>query len=249
MPRILAITPHPDDESYSAAATLSAASRSGWRCQVVCASDGERGKRHDSGPAGPEELRSARRTELTVSCATLGIEEPAFLGFPDGGLEDGPALREALAAAVVEHEPDAIITLGADGAYGHPDHIALNGAATAVWSDLQEQPVLLYCSFVPGIFAPQWHACRSMMGEPPSPEVSELGDREAHYELRAGSLEAVKLSAIGAHRTQLPTGAPEGLFPEGVVKQLLAVERFVDARGRADEAVRGWFEVWQRAAE
>ena len=76
-----------------------------------------------------------------------------------------------------------------------------------------------------------------MMGEPPNPPADEIGASPWHYKLPIGEVAATKLASISAHRSQLPGGDPEGIFPPGIVPQLLAVERFRDARGFHDARV------------
>ena len=248
MPSLLAIIPHPDDESYSFAATIAAAVHAGWHCSVVCCSDGERGKRHDGGAAGTEELRLARRAELSSSCALLGAAAPSFWGLSDGSLAAGPDQTARVADLIVQAGPDMILTLGSDGAYGHPDHIAVHRWVAAAWASLGSPPALLFAAFPRGLFAPQWHRCRKMMGNPPQPPVDSLGTANPHYELRGHRLAERKRSALASHRSQLPGGNPEFLFPPGIVRGLVGVERFTDARGRRDDRVGSWFRTWQAEA-
>jgi LmbE family N-acetylglucosaminyl deacetylase len=61
------------------------------------------------------------------------VRELSLLGFPDGQLDradPGSAI-----AAIVTHlrriRPDVVVTFPPDGAYGHPDHIAICQFATA----------------------------------------------------------------------------------------------------------------------
>lgn len=248
MPRLLAVIPHPDDEAYSFGATLAAAAVSGWECRVECASAGERGKRYDGGPTGAGPLGTARIAELARSCAVLGLLPPGCWDLPDGSLRDGPSQAERVANLLTSLAPDAVLCLGPDGAYGHPDHVAVWRWVSAAWETTGRQSALLFPAFPAGLFAPQWEKCRSMMGDPPDPPVESLGGAPAHYELRTRALRARKLSAIAAHLTQLPGGDPENLFPAGLVTALLPIERFSDATGTPQARVRDWFGRWQKAA-
>jgi len=237
MPTLLAVIPHPDDESYSFAGTIALAADAGWDCLVHCATYGEGGERHDEGPPGRNALADAREAELRESCRILGARPPEFWGLPDGelALHSGESVR--LARLFQTERPDVVFALGPDGAYGHPDHLALHRWLVAAWEQAPEpRPVLLLAAFPPGLFSPQYEKCVSagIMGEPPSLAPDALGTATVHYDVPIARVRSRKRAAIAAHRTQLPGGEPEALFPSGIVPALLKVERFVDARGAAD---------------
>ncbi len=230
MPTLLAVIPHPDDESYSFAATMAAAALSGWDCRVVCASAGGAGKRYDGLPFHRPPLAEKRVQELGASCELLGAAPPECWGLVDGGLRTGVSHSARVAKAIVACAPQVVLTLGADGAYGHPDHIAVHRWVSAV---LTERPDVagLYASFRPGAMLGQYELCvtSGVLGSPPILEPAELGEPLAQYEVGTGHVRETKLAAIAAHRSQLAGGDPRNLFPEGIVDGLLNVERFMDA--------------------
>lgn len=240
MPRLLAVIPHPDDESYSFAGTIALAAGAGWECEVHCATFGEHGERHDGVPADPRTLADAREAELRESCRILGARSPRFWGLPDGEL----ALHAGEAARLVRlfetDRPDLVLALGSDGAYGHPDHLALTRWLVDTWKRAPEpRPALLLAAFPPGLFLPQYAKCLAagIMGEPPVLAPAALGTASAHYEVDITPARDRKLASIAAHRSQLPRGNPDALFPPGIVTALLDRERFVDARGMRDPQV------------
>lgn len=224
--RILAFIPHPDDESYSFAGSIALATREGARVRVVCASSGEAGERHDGGAPGREALRAAREAELADSCRILGAEPPHFWRLPDGGLREAEGGVERAAAAIAVFEPDVILTLGPDGAYGHPDHLAVYRWVTAAWEAAGRGPRLLEAVFPRGLFLPQYEKCLGMMGDPPDPPAAAIGGGPWDEERDIAAVAGLKLAAIAAHRTQLPGGDPHALFPPGIVAALLSRERF-----------------------
>lgn len=226
MRTLLAVIPHPDDESYSFGGTMALAAAAGWRCLVQCATSGERGKRHDGGPPGALHLAKTREAELAASCRILGAEPPVFWGLPDGGLRRHTGEARRLAALLQTLAPDVVLTLGPDGAYGHPDHVELNRWVTEAVMAAPRPPALLWPVFPPGLFLPQYERCIAMMGEPPSPAAEEIGSDAWEYEVAIAALRETKLAAIAAHRTQLPGGDPAAIFPPGIVAALLDVERF-----------------------
>ena len=252
MPTLLAFIPHPDDESYSFAGTIALAARAGWACFVQCASSGERGKRYDGGAEGKDALASAREGELARSCRVLGADPPAFWRLPDGGFGARESQAQRVAAAIRSTGADFVLSLGADGAYGHPDHVALSRWVLAGWASLAvARPPLLFSAFSPGLFVAQWEKCLGMLGNPPSPSAAELGAAPVHYEVSVAAVRDLKLASVAAHRTQLPGGDPEALFPPGIVSALLEVERFTDATGAARADVRSLlasFAAWDPRA-
>jgi LmbE family N-acetylglucosaminyl deacetylase len=236
VPSLLAIIPHPDDESYSFGGTIALAARAGWRCHIECASYGERGKRHDGGPAGSNALADTREQELEESCRVLWAEEPQFWGLPDGDLRIHRGETERIQRLFHDLEPSIVLTLGADGVYGHPDHIAIHNWVLQAWQTFEgERPALLFPVFPPGLWLPQYEKCRDMMGDPPSPRADEIGGSEWHYEVRVEDVQRVKLRSLAAHRSQLPGGDPEAIFPAGIVTSLMQFEHFLDASGQRSE--------------
>ena len=239
VPRLLAFIPHPDDESYSFGGLLALAANAGWDCHIHCASSGEKGKRHDGGPTDLRSVLEAREAELAASCAVLGARHPSFWRLPDGGLKAAPAGPDLVHAALVEAAPDLVLTLGPDGAYGHPDHTSLHAWVRDQWRALprERRPSVLFPVFPKGLFLPQWEKCRHMLGEPPNPPARAIGSDHWHYEVPIAAVRDQKLASISAHRSQLPGGDPEALFPPGIVANLLEVERFVSASGRPNAAI------------
>lgn len=229
--RLLVVMPHPDDEAYSVAGLMALAARAGWEVDLICASFGERGKRHDGGRAGREALASGRAAELAASCIILGARPPRIWGLPDGQLSALPDGPQRVADALTTLGPGLVVTLGADGAYGHPDHLTVHGWVRDAWEGLGRPAPLLYAAFPAGLFLPQWEKVRAMLGEPPSPSAEALGVAPLHYAVDLAAVRSLKRAAIAAHRTQLPGGEPEALFPAGIIASLMATEWFSDAAG------------------
>lgn len=230
MPTLLAIIPHPDDESYSFGGTIALAARSGWRCLIECASYGEKGKRHEGGGTTPNEVAETRGHELIESCRLLGAEDPRFWGLPDGAMNAHRGEQARIGRLLHGEDPDIVLTLGADGAYGHPDHVALHRWVREAWTELAEpRPALLFAAFPRGLFLPQYEKCLGMMGEPPTPAAAEIGRDRFDYEVPIHTIAATKVASIAAHRSQLPGGDTEAIFPPGIVRALLDVERFEDS--------------------
>lgn len=108
-------------------------------------------------PAGPEMAR-VRAEEARCSCRELGIEPPTQLGFRDGELgmsigSPGSYLREVVRAIrrlLAELRPDAVITWGPEGGYGHPDHRLVGAVVTqVVQSGVKGAPTRLFYPALP----------------------------------------------------------------------------------------------------
>ncbi len=130
----MAVLAHPDDESLGFGGTLARYAAEGIETYLVTATRGERGRFGSRGKhADPVEVGRIRELELRAAAAVLGIGEVSILGYGDGEVDQ---LDSTIAIrAIVEHirrvRPHLVITFGPDGAYGHPDHIAISQFTTA----------------------------------------------------------------------------------------------------------------------
>ena len=127
--RLMCVLAHPDDESLGTGGTLAKYAAEGVETYLVTATRGERGRYGDGGerPA-PEIVGRLREAELCAAAKELGVREVSMLGYPDGGLDtvDPARAQEAIASHFRRIRPDVVITFGPEGAYGHPDHIAIS---------------------------------------------------------------------------------------------------------------------------
>lgn len=128
--RILAIFPHPDDETFSCGGTLAHFASQGVAITLVCATKGEAGKRRGQPPfVEKEELPFVRENELYQASKILGIQDVRFLNLPDKKVKDyePEPLTRRIVEIIKEIQPDVIITFGPHGEFNyHPDHRALS---------------------------------------------------------------------------------------------------------------------------
>jgi LmbE family N-acetylglucosaminyl deacetylase len=132
--RLMCVLAHPDDESLGMAGTLAKYADQGVEVYLVTATRGERGWPMDRGDyPGSQALGRLREAELRAAADTLGLREVSFLDYMDGDLDQAPP-QEAI-ARIVAHlrrvRPHVVITFPPDGAYGHPDHIAISQFSSA----------------------------------------------------------------------------------------------------------------------
>src|SRR5215472_18137342 len=129
--RLLGVFAHPDDEVFCAGGTMARAAQAGAEVMIVSATRGERGQIRDPAAATRATLGAVRAGELRAAAAELGVQHVQVLAYPDGTLPDH---RSSLCAAITDivrqFNPDAVITFGADGGYGHPDHVAISELTT-----------------------------------------------------------------------------------------------------------------------
>ena len=137
-PRLMAVLAHPDDESLGVGGTLAKYASEGVEVFLVTATRGESGRYRGFRPDDPQypglsALANIREAELRAAALALGVREVSLLNYRDQCL-DRANPREAI-AAIAEHirrvQPQVVVTFGPDGAYGHPDHVAISQFTTA----------------------------------------------------------------------------------------------------------------------
>lgn len=135
--RLMAILAHPDDESLGLGGVIAKYVAEGVEVSVVTATLGQRGRYvgQREGPTYPgmQKLGEIREAELRAAAAVLGVKHLELLGYHDGDLDrvDPREIIARLAGHVRRLRPHVVVTFAPDGAYGHPDHIAISQFATA----------------------------------------------------------------------------------------------------------------------
>jgi LmbE family N-acetylglucosaminyl deacetylase len=127
--KLLAVFPHPDDETLGMGSTLARYAAEDIEVSLVCATRGERGWFDSEGPnPGLKGLARIREAELRCAAEQLGIHEVSFLDYIDGDVDqaDPTEIISKLVAHIRRLKPQVVVTFAPDGAYGHPDHIALS---------------------------------------------------------------------------------------------------------------------------
>jgi LmbE family N-acetylglucosaminyl deacetylase len=137
-PKLMAVLAHPDDESLGVGGTLAKYASEGVDVFLLTATRGDSGRYRglrpeDNRHPGASALAKIREAELRAAASELGVRDVSLLDYHDQHLDranPGDAV-----AAIVAHlrriQPDVVVTFGPDGAYGHPDHIAISQFTTA----------------------------------------------------------------------------------------------------------------------
>jgi LmbE family N-acetylglucosaminyl deacetylase len=138
-PRLMAVLAHPDDESLGMGGTLAKYASEDVDVFLLTATRGDNGRFRgyglDDQHPGPLALANIREGELRAATSALGVREVSILDYHDHDQQlDRANPREAV-ATIVGHirrvQPDVVVAFGPDGAYGHPDHIAISQFTTA----------------------------------------------------------------------------------------------------------------------
>jgi LmbE family N-acetylglucosaminyl deacetylase len=134
----MAVLAHPDDESLGFGGTLAKYASEGVDVFLLTATRGDGGqyRGHRAGDPqhpGPQVLATIRETELRAAASALGVREVSLLDYHDLHLDQANPCH--VVADIAGHlrrvRPDVVVTFGPDGAYGHPDHIAICQFTTA----------------------------------------------------------------------------------------------------------------------
>jgi LmbE family N-acetylglucosaminyl deacetylase len=130
----MCVLAHPDDESLGMGGILAKYAAEGTETYLVTATRGERGwwgEKKDY--PGLEALGRIREAELRCAAQALGVWKVNLLRYIDGDLDqaDGKRVIGEIAAHFRRLNPDVVVTFAPEGAYGHPDHIAISQLATA----------------------------------------------------------------------------------------------------------------------
>jgi LmbE family N-acetylglucosaminyl deacetylase len=136
--RLLAVLAHPDDESLGVGGTLAKYAAEGCEVSLLTATRGGAGRYLTFPPGHPEHpgplaLAEIREAELRSAAAELGVADVTLLDYPDRFVDRAEPHHAiaAIAGHIRRIRPDVVISFGPDGAYGHPDHIAISQFASA----------------------------------------------------------------------------------------------------------------------
>lgn len=207
MPKVLlAVLAHPDDESMGTAGLLVRHARAGIPVHLVCATRGGAGWQGKPPGARREDLPVIRSGELEAAGRALGLSSVELWDYPDGGLEacDQEEIVQRIMEVVRTLAPAAVVGWGPDGAYGHPDHVALGRCtdeAVALVDDAM-RPALYHMALDEGL-AQAYRDVVALAGEDaealPIVAVPEVGPL---LDLTPAEIQA-KLDAIDCHVSQL----------------------------------------------
>lgn len=143
--RLLISLAHPDDESFGLGGVISRYAKAGIDVYLICATNGDTGEVSPEMLKGYDSVGELRLAELECAASTLGLKEVIRFGYRDSGMQGSPAndapdslwyawqhtpqeVTRRVVETIREIKPQVIITFNRFGAYGHPDHIAIQRA-------------------------------------------------------------------------------------------------------------------------
>lgn len=149
--RVLISYAHPDDESFGNGGLIVKYVAEGADVYLICATDGDVGTIPEEMQGQYETVRELRLSELDCANEILKFKKMFLFHYRDSGMmgsetsEDERSLwaswnrePETVTKRVVEVireiRPHVVITFNKYGGYGHPDHIAIQGATTEAFS-------------------------------------------------------------------------------------------------------------------
>jgi N-acetyl-1-D-myo-inositol-2-amino-2-deoxy-alpha-D-glucopyranoside deacetylase len=139
---LLAVTAHPDDETFGMGGTLALYAQRDVAVHLICATRGESGDVAPEYLQGYEDIADLRMAELNCAAENLGLAQVHMLNYRDSGMTGSPqnGHPNALASAPVDEtaariartirilKPEVVLTFDPIGGYKHPDHIAVHNA-------------------------------------------------------------------------------------------------------------------------
>ncbi len=143
--RLLIAYAHPDDESFGLGGLIAKYVAEGVEVYYVCATNGDVGTVSPEFMQGYDDIKDLRLAELAKASEVLGFKHVYLLGYKDSGMMGAETNQDPSALWSVWHSrpeevtrrmvdilrevrPHVVITFNRYGAYGHPDHIAIQQA-------------------------------------------------------------------------------------------------------------------------
>jgi N-acetyl-1-D-myo-inositol-2-amino-2-deoxy-alpha-D-glucopyranoside deacetylase len=247
---IFLVHAHPDDEAVSTGGVMMRAHEAGHRVVLVTATRGEEGEIYnmDEEAARPR-LAEIRTEELRRAAAMLGVDRQEYLGYRDSGMAGLPSnqepssfhtasLEEAaerLAALLREERPDIVVTYGADGTYGHPDHIKAHRVTVAALDRLAAEgwePRKVYFHAIPRSLmerlSEQWRESGRAAG---NIQIRGTPDEQITTTVDVRDLAERKRAAFAAHVSQNNPDNPLQTMGRQMFESAFGSESFVLAGG------------------
>jgi LmbE family N-acetylglucosaminyl deacetylase len=236
--RLMCVLAHPDDESLGTGGTLAKYAAEGVETYVLTATRGERG-RFGEGSERPSDdvVGQTREAELRAAATALGVREVSVIGYPDGGVDrvDPAIAQQAIADHLRRIQPHVVITFGPDGAYGHPDHIAISQLTTAAVVRAAHQEHAIAKLYYIAWGAPTWAAYQAALKKLTSVvdgverAVTAYPDWLITTRIDTSEVWPVVWRAVQCHRTQMSIYANLASLPPAHHRALWGVQEYYRA--------------------
>jgi len=240
---------HPDDEGMSAGAMMKAKD-DGHRVVLLSATRGEVGEIYNMDEAASRpRLGEIRTQELEKAARVIGVDRLEFMDYRDSGMihtadnEDPRSfnrarLKEAaskLAKLLDEEKPEIVVTFGADGMYGHPDHIKIHHVTNAALDRARGwKPRKLYYTAIPRTLMQAFMSqMPEEMREQQNPDMVFEGtpDEQVTTRLDVSRYIKRKREAFEAHASQNNPDSWFAKIPQEAYEMAFGTEFYAIARG------------------
>jgi LmbE family N-acetylglucosaminyl deacetylase len=204
-PGLLVVMAHPDDESMGCGGVILRHTRAGIPVRLICATYGEAGWTGKPLGARREDLAEIRANELEDAAIALGLAGVELWDYPDGGVAQSnqQEITQRIWEEISKQRPRAVVGWGPDGAYGHPDHIAMGACTDAAVAAMTEgERPALYHVAVDRQVADFYDAALRLSGGEHALPLAVLENVSVVIDLDADEV-MMKVRAIDCHRSQL----------------------------------------------
>ncbi len=212
-------------------------------------------------PEESDQLGGYRIGELARACAALGVTDHRFLGGAGRWRDSGMALAghgvraatpavlhprafaapaafdgqvAALVAVLEEVRPQVVITYGADGGYGHPDHVRAHRITVAAVARVPAR--LMFTVVGRSTLDAGLARLRGRDGPfrlPAPDELPSVADATVTTRVDVSAQRERRIEAMRAHATQVALCDGAFAMSNGVAQPLVDVEEYVAADGVA----------------
>jgi LmbE family N-acetylglucosaminyl deacetylase len=240
---------HPDDEGMSAGAMMKAKDE-GHRVVLLSATRGEVGEIYNMDEAASRpRLGEIRTHELEKAAGVIGVDRVEFLDYRDSGMirtadnDDPRSFNRAsvddaatkLVKLLDEERPEIVVTFGADGMYGHPDHIKIHHVTNAALDRLHGwKPRKLYYTAIPrSLMQAFMSQMPDEMREQQNPDMVFEGtpDEQVTTRLDVSQYIKRKREAFEAHVSQNNPDSWFSKIPEEAYEMAFGTEFYAIGRG------------------
>lgn len=197
--RALVMVAHPDDADFVCGGTMALLGRAGWEIDLLVATNGNKGTKDPNRTS--QQLAAEREEEQRRAAEVLGLNEPVFLGFGDGDLNNDDELRGLLVRELRRLRPTLAITWdGYRSGFNHRDHRNIGQAACDA----------VYPSADDHLFYPE-HRDEGL--SPHRPDVLLLaGTTDPDIVIDIEPVLKEKVAAVSAHVSQVGGRTPEQML-------------------------------------
>jgi len=202
---LLVVMAHPDDESMGCGGLILRHTRAGIPVHLICATRGEEGWSGKPLGAKKDDLAQIRTRELEEAAATLALGSIELWDYPDGGVDkvDRQEITQRIWEQITRLRPKVVVGWGPDGAYGHPDHIAMGACTdTAVTSMAEGDRPALYHVAIDRQLADFYRDAFRLSGDGRALPLIVQDSFDVVFDLDSDEV-MMKLRAIDCHRSQL----------------------------------------------